>query len=104
MSKANKALSTRIVDNLGSLEETDATGAKAWVYKLPEFGIHHAIVEYKVEDKDLGEIAVDVDKKTARERAIAYLTSELDAGNIVLSDTWADDNLPKSEKSHSEKA
>ena len=32
-------------------------------------------------------------KKEATDQAVAYFTEQLESGDIVLSDTWAEDNL-----------
>jgi hypothetical protein len=92
MSKNNSEIATKIVDQLGKLERTDATGAKAWTFRFEPFGIIHTIVDYK-QDDELGPIAQDVSKSDAREKAIAFVAAEIEEGNIVLADDWAENNL-----------
>jgi hypothetical protein len=93
MSKAHDELAGRIFDKLGMLDQhdievepavngdhpKDAVTEKAWSSRFVELGYAFSYT--------------DKDKAKARKMSVDYLASELDAGNLVLSDGWADENL-----------
>ena len=50
-----------------------------------------------IPEQALGSVQTFVakNKSAASKRAIEHFESELESGNLVLSDTWAEDNLKK---------
>lgn len=97
--KDNHKLAEKIVDTLGSyeLKEVDDLEKK---YELEEgqdiqdFKFdkteHHV---YRFIGLGLALVGADKDKKIAKAQVVDVLSKMLDDGDLVLSDTWAEDNL-----------
>jgi hypothetical protein len=101
----NSELATKIISKYGKAEKT--TGLE-WVVTIPLLAFRHTAVKTVVEqvpDKNLDgtpvkgghvekiDVAVKTTKQEAFDVAAEFLASELENGNIVLSDNWEKDNL-----------
>lgn len=79
MSKKNTELAKKIVDQLGKVTKSEASDDYFVNFEagvLPYEGLPYAAT-----------------KKAAVSAGIERIASDLDDGSLVLSDTWAEDNL-----------
>lgn len=93
MSKENKELATKIVDHLcvPTKELVDVPPTSGEPDELPTET--KEVYTSRVLVAGIADAFTADTKKQARQAAIDYLTHELDEGNLVLSDTWVEDNL-----------
>lgn len=97
--KENKALAEKIVDKFAEYQKIQAVDDSK-EYKLKEGQTIDDIV-YDMVDQHVCRVdaagymlvGTGSDKKAARSQVVDALASEMDQGNLVLSDTWAEDNL-----------
>lgn len=106
MSKKDTDLAQKIIATHGKAEKIE--GGEAWLITVPLIGFRMNAVNTKTEkiadrkadgsvDKDAHveevERAAKTTKAQAFDLAAAFLAQELADGNLVLSDSWAKDNL-----------
>ena len=83
----NSVLAEKIVTQLGTVSKQEQPGKEEG---------DKPIIFYVCSLLDVAGLQATVPgetKKAAVEAAIEYVTKELDEGNLILSDTWAEDNL-----------
>lgn len=90
MSKENKALAEKIIDQLG-------------IFNKHKVEVGHSAPDEDAELEDattvaLVELGYSVSftaktKSAARQEAVNFLAGELDSGKLSLADNWADENL-----------
>ena len=88
MSKDNSKLAKEIVDKLSVYREDDVQMGVVTIPVL-SISIAHSIIEGEGEAATVSMPS----EKQATSNAVKKLTAQLDAGEIVLSDTWIEDNL-----------
>ena len=97
--KANLELATKIVEKLATHEHAEVEDIDK-VYELAE-GQEPKDIEfdktkhhvYRFIGMGLVLVGADKDKDTAKAEVVDVLAKMLDDGDLVLSDTWAEDNL-----------
>lgn len=92
----NRTLARKIIEQKAKVSRI----GDGWNFDLREtIGEERSFYEYGEVPKDALKGTQPPTKKitkdTATKMAIDWLTEELDAGNVVLSDTWAKDNKLK---------
>lgn len=105
MSKATIELATKIVEKFAEYEQLD-DGIQ--LVRVPIIG--HQAQYFKTEKQEVAitgnreegtteteeqDVIVDTSEEFAKKQAIADIARKLEKEEIVLSDTWAEDNLKK---------
>lgn len=79
MSKKNKDLAVKIIDQLGVVENSES--GEGYIVNLS-----NTVLPYQA-------MPWGKTQKAAKANAVGYIADELDTGSLTLSDTWAEDNL-----------
>ena len=105
MSKDNKTLAKKIIEQLATVTEVEAFDTEQVVQELDDGGktteakttkSEHNAYSFAVPALGIQPMTFDGPKQYATDQATKNLTSLFDSGAIVLSDTWAEDNLKAS--------
>ena len=100
MTKKNESLAIKIVDKLGEVSES-TYNPDAFKVDVPQIGYSAVHFNTKTEevtvngngDTEEQLVPTKTTEKDARKMAAQDIAKQLDAGSIILSDTWAEDNL-----------
>lgn len=83
----NKALAQKIVDKLSTITKHERPGEKEGAKPTPYY------VCSLIDVASLQTTQVGNTKKEAADAAVKHIAEELDEGRLILSDSWAEDNL-----------